>query len=117
MNATETGRLVRLLNSAMMPRHGWYDYRPCQSDTFVTAVKNAHAAGALRSYIGYEQTAKMIEDMTGVPIPVSREQTPVNVGDMLLICKLAYRVGDPKTKGQPMPADFEFGVAHFAVGK
>jgi hypothetical protein len=103
----------RLMNSAMMPDFGGYEYRQLTPDEFGRVVAAAHAANTLRAYIGYEQTAQLVERLSGVPIPVSREQTPVEDGDVLLIAKLAYRLGDPKAKGQPVAEDFVFGLATY----
>lgn len=105
----------RLMNSAMMPRPGRYDYRTLSPQEFGRLVQDAHKAGSLISYIGYEQTARLIERLAGVPIPISREQTPVEDGDILLIAKLRYRVADPRSKGDPVVEDFEFGAASYAA--
>lgn len=107
------GVKVRLMNSAMMPEFGRYEYRPLTAEQFARAVKAAHDRGELVSYVGYQQTADLIARISGVPVQVSREMTTLNDGDEILIAKLAYRVGDPKTKGDPVPEDFVFGHAVF----
>lgn len=109
---------VRLLNSALMPIPGVYVLRSLTPEEFGDAVARADACGRLISYIGYPQTADIVSDLASlsgfaaqerVDIPVSREQTPVNDSDELLIARLRYRVGDPHSKGQAVDChDFEY---------
>ena len=100
--------MIHLMNSAMMPSDGHYFLYQISPRQFATAVANAHHEGHLKSYIGYEQTASMISDLSGVPVEVNREQTVLETGDEMLIARLRYRVANPGTKGQPVPEDFEF---------
>ena len=101
--------MIRLMNSAMMPAEGSYILGRISTHEFADRVQLAAAVGTLRSYIGYQQTAEQVRALTGVEIPVSREQTMLEDGDEMLIVKLAYRVQDPALKGQGVSADaFEF---------
>lgn len=93
-----------LLNSAMMPAPGNYRLRELSAGEFGAAVKAAHDGGTLVSYIGYPQTADLISSVAGVPVPLNRAETDVADGDVLLIARLKYRVGDPATKGAPVDA-------------
>lgn len=103
----------RLLNSAMMPAFGRYDYAELSPEAFANEVWAAYHSERLISYIGYQQTADLISQLAGMPIAVSREQTELEDGDVLLIARLRYRVADPKTKGEPVPEDFIFGIAYY----
>lgn len=108
--------MIRLLNSAVMPVQGDYRLVRVSEPEFATEVRRAHQDGELVSYIGYPQTAEHIRRLSGVTVAVSREQTTLEDGDTLLICKLAYRVVDPATKGQPQPEDFEYFVCQYSRG-
>lgn len=105
-----------LLNSAMMPAPGNYSLRELSAADFGSAVKAAYLDDTLVSYIGYQQTADLISDLASVPIPLNRAETHVANGDVLLIARLKYRVGDPVTKGAPVDADaFAFYYCGFTV--
>jgi hypothetical protein len=97
---------ARLLNAAVMPRPGRYDLQPLAPQQFAQRVR------ALRpvSYIGYPAAAAMLESLCGLPVPVCRESTPVEDGDILLVARLRYRVGNPAAKGHVVAGvdDYEF---------
>jgi hypothetical protein len=110
--------MIRLMNSAMMPAEGTYTLRRLEPIIWACRLRAADEQGQLRSYIGYQQTADYIRDLSGIEIPVSREQTTLVDGDELLIVKLAYRVADPALKGQGVDAQsFEFYHATFSAIK
>jgi len=104
-----------LLNSAMMPDEGLYILRRVSREFFAELVADAHRRGNLQSYIGYPETAQHIERVSGVPIPVNRAATQLPDQAVIAICKLAYRVADPGSKGkfQPSDEDFEYFVATY----
>lgn len=106
--------VVKLLNSKMMPRAGIYDLsEPMRTEDWALEVIRAAKAGALESYIGYQKTADLIAEMTGIPIAVNRGQTGIKDGDTMLIAALNYRPDAP-TKGAPVrEEDFEFFKAQF----
>jgi hypothetical protein len=95
---------VRLMNAAMMPQPGTYRAEALSQEEFVEALR---AAPGFVSYVGYPQTAEWIQQIAGVIVPVSREQTVLEDGDVLLVCKLAYRV-DPRRKGDWQQEDWEY---------
>jgi len=101
--------IVRLMNSAMMPEVGTYHCTVIRVNEFRDLVQKAHREDTLKSYIGYQETADMIEKITGVPIPVSREKTELYGGEIILVARLKYRV-NPTDKGREKPTlkDFEF---------
>ena len=102
--------MILLLNAAVMPTEGHYTLKQISDTEFRTLLRAAAASDNFRSYIGYPETARLIEDMTGVEIAVSREQATLNTGDVMLIVKLRHRVADPSTKMTLAPSidDFEF---------
>ena len=108
--------MIKLMNSAMMPREGDYYNRRLTLEEFAKEVKNAHENGTLESFIGYESTAAIIKQISGVPITISRAQTTIEHDDVLLIAKLKYRV-NPGEKGisQPGIEDFEFFRCKFRI--
>ena len=107
--------MIFLMNSAMMPDDGKYLIETIDTDTFKEAVIDADAQDNLKSMIGYPETARIIEDLTGVKIEVSRQETRLETGDMMLICRLKYRMGDPAIKGKTKQSidDFRFSRCHF----
>ena len=102
--------MIKLMNSAIMPRSGDFYNREIGLEQFAEEVRVADETDTLDSYIGYQTTADIIEEISGVKVGISRAQTKVEHGDVLLIIKLKYRLGDPKLKGitQPTIDDFEF---------
>lgn len=103
--------MLKLMNSAMMPTEGRYTLKRITEGAFAEILKTAES---FESSIGYQQTADYIEKISGVKVPVSRNPTTLADGDYMLIIKLAYRVADPATKGQPQPEDYEFFLASYA---
>lgn len=109
--------MVHLMNTAMMPREGGYNLVRINKDEFRLRVIDAHNHNQLKSHVGYVETAKLIEDLTGVRIDISREKTIVEEGDSMLICKLEKRLENPADKGKLNPTldDFEFFYCAFNV--
>lgn len=106
-----------LINSALMPNPG-LTYRPrvVSADEFAALVRRAVADGSIESFIGYEATAAAVERLTGWRPPLSRAQTTVQAGDVMLVIKLKYRLdnagkkSDPSFQNQVNLEDFEFWV-------
>ena len=97
-----------LLNSAVITAEGVYEYRLV---TPAEAREWLHAGGWL-SRIGYPQTADHIEKLSGVRPELSREASPMEVGDEALVVRLRYRVADPSQKGSVAvgPDVWEYGI-------
>ena len=102
--------MILLLNAAVMPTEGVYTLKRISKSEFQELLREAAAAKNLQSYIGYPETARLIEQLTGIEIEVSREQATVVPGDTLLIVKLRQRVANPADKDIPQRSigDFEF---------
>jgi hypothetical protein len=96
--------VYKLMNSAMMPDEGTYTLKRCTKDEFVKLLQS----NKFESFIGYPDTAAFISRISGVDIEVSRQQTAVNDGDILLIVRLKYRVADPAEKARFTPSDDDF---------
>jgi len=96
-----------------MPAPGTYDLRRISREDFVSCLKKYD----FQSFIGYEDTAKFLERISGVKIPVSREPTTVESGDALLIVKLKYRLSNPgdKAKFTPLDSDYEFFECYYTA--
>lgn len=104
--------MYKLMNTAMMPRGGYYALFDIDQEEFVHHVQCADAVNQLESYIGYPQTAEFVEQLTGIKIEVNRTETKIASGDILLIIKLRYRVNAPK--GEPVKEeDFIFQIANY----
>ncbi|RKU22868.1 hypothetical protein C6503_03645 [Candidatus Poribacteria bacterium] len=102
--------MILLLNSAVMPTEGVYTLKRISEATFRTVLQGAAAAKNFQSYIGYPETAHLIEEFTGIEVEVSREQATLAPGDIILIVKLRHRVANPTDKDIPQLSigDFEF---------
>lgn len=103
-------RKVKLMNSAMMPLAGIYNIQQISIEEFVSFLENE-----FESYIGYPDTARMVEKIFAsrrpgrqIEVPVSREQTALEDGDMMLIIRLRYRVANPGQKGKFTPGEDDF---------
>lgn len=109
--------MIRLMNSAMMPRPGRYDLRAVPPGRFAELVREGCRGGTLVSYIGYPHLAEFLSGWCGCHIPVSRAVTPVEDGDTLLIARLRYRIDNPatKTSARPKADDYEFYTAVFTA--
>ena len=104
-----------LLNSAMMPDEGLYILQRVSRELFAELIADAYRQGHLQSYVGYAETARHIENISGVPIEVNRSATQLPDQALIAICKLKYRVGDPTIKDQFRPGneDYEYFVATY----
>ena len=102
--------MILLLNSAVMPDEGVYTLKRISEATFKKELQDAATSDNFKSYIGYPETARLIEEITGVAVAVSREQATLVPGDIMLIVKLRQRVVNPADKEtlQFSIDDFEF---------
>jgi len=109
----------RLMNSAMMPAPGHYDFERVPLRTFVTMVQSAYYDRSLVSYCGYPQNADLISRLAKVPIEVSRRHAGPDMedGDVLLIMTLRYRPNAGPKGANVNPSDFEYGAATFRARK
>lgn len=92
-----------LLNSAVLAAGAYGDYRYAHAG--VEDLRAFVADGAVRSGIGYPDTAWLIGEWTGWTPPVSRESTVLKPGDVAFVVRLRYRVSNPATKGHPVSSD------------
>ena len=102
-----------LLNAAMVPTPGIFRYQQISRDEAVAWLKSAALAPErAQSYIGYPQTAEHINQLSGrrMDVPLNRAKCTMRLGDEAFVCKLAYRLENPATKGQPQPEDWEYGL-------
>lgn len=100
-----------LMNAAMIPSPGIWRYEKISADR-AAAWLRSHAA-TVESFVGYPQTAEHLSRLhgDGWVCPLNRQKVEgLHAGDEALICKLAYRVENPATKGQPQPEDWEYGI-------
>ena len=108
-------QMLHLLNSAVMPTEGIYTLKRIPETEFQTHLQEADATGNFRSYIGYPETARRIEQLTGIKIAISREQAELTPGDVMLIVKLRHRIQDLSDIKiyQPSLDDLEFFICHW----
>lgn len=90
--------MILLLNSAVMPNEGVYTLKRISDTTFQRMLRDAALTDNFKSYIGYPETARLIEQIAGITIEVSRAQAVLTPGDIMLIVKLRQRVANPADK-------------------
>jgi len=97
-----------LLNSAVITAPGVYKYTLVPPEEAAEWIRQ----GGWESRIGYSQTADWIEQLAGIRPPLSREASPMQLGDEALVVRLKYRVTDPSQKGAVAvgPDDWEYGI-------
>ena len=102
--------MILLLNSAVMPDEGVYTLKQISVDTFKKVLRETSATDNFKSYIGYPETARLIEQITGIAVGVSREQATLTSADTMLIVRLRHRVANSADKEilQPTVDDFDF---------
>jgi hypothetical protein len=110
LSATPRPTVRLLMNSAMMPAPGTYRLRWVSRDEFVREMREGFV-----SYIGYPDTARYLERLSGFYVPVNRDETLIFEGAVMLICKLRYRLSDPAQKGRFTPSDddYEFFICRY----
>lgn len=93
-----------------MPNEGVYTLKRISEARFTKEIQEAAETGNFNSYIGYPQTAQLIEQITGIAVEVSRTQATLTPGDSMLIVKLRQRIVNPVDKEtlQLSIDDFEF---------
>ena len=97
-----------LMNAAMMPEDGTYTRREIGKADFVSIVRKANSCGILKSYIGYHETARHINKITGVWIEVTRDDTKITKYDEVVVCKLKKRVPVKGEEQYPLGNDFQY---------
>lgn len=92
-------RKLILMNSAMMPFEGAWRLEKITPEM---AKEISQRADVIQSFIGYESTAKYMSNVLGVEVPINRSVvTKEDFQDAIaIICKLKYRVKNPKEKGK-----------------
>lgn len=96
---------MKIMNSAMMPHAGKYTCKQISKKEFCEEIQGADV---LESYIGYPQNIDLILRWTGVSLPLCRDSTTFEDGDVALVMRLDYRVA-PGEKGRPVgEGDFSF---------
>ena len=109
--------MILLLNAAVMPSEGVYTLKQISKAEFRTCLQEASATDNFKSYVGYPETARIIEEITGVTVEVNREQAVLKPQDVMLIVKLRQRVADPVNKEtlELSIDDLEFYQCHWQV--
>ena len=107
--------MVILLNARVMPRIDWtggiYYSKQIVADEFGLELKAANKSGELRSYIGHESTAKVIQSTWDVMVDVNRKDAEIVTGDILL---MIYLQGRPPIERDAILTDFKFAIGIYA---
>ena len=97
-----------------MTRPGVYNCREITADYFYNVIQTAYHEGVLKTYIGYTQNRDLIQRNTGLNFPLSRAETILEDGDIILAMVLKYRTDG--IKGQDVdPDDFQFFYITFKI--
>ena len=96
----------------MMPQEGTYHIQRITRREFGTRIIAAARDGKLKSWIGYQQNADFIYELTGIKIEVTREVTKLKHEDKILVIKLKYRATGYKGEAVD-PKDFEFYLCRY----
>ena len=107
---------VHLLNAAVMPAaNGTYTSVGISESEFATRAVKAYDTGNLVSYVGYESTARLLSDLCGFEIRESRAETLLEDGDVLLIARVKYRLGNKMNPNTKLTLDdLEFRVVYYS---
>lgn len=98
---------IHLTNSAVMTRPGVYTCRELSAQQFYGEILGAWHLGTLKTYIGYTQNRDLIRRNTGLDFPLSRAETILEDGDVILAMVLNYRTEGIKGR-EVDPEDFRF---------
>lgn len=107
--------MLHLMNAAVMPCEGSYTAKSLTAEEYAERIKLAlNSIKAIKSSIGYPAAADIIEQLTGWRPPINRDRTEIQTGDVMLVCRLQYRVADPRDKKHQAPSvgDYEFFEIH-----
>lgn len=113
----KTIRTIRLMNSAMMPNDGVYRKATFSKEAFKAEFDAHRLAGAeIKSYIGYPETARILSELLKFDVKVSRDETTLDFGDVMLVARLKYRVNptEKATNRKQTIEDFEFSEIYFS---
>ena len=104
-----------LMNSAMMPTDGYYFVKQVPKDEFVKLWKSLKED--FISSVGYEDNAIYLTELLGEHIPMNRQETSFEEGDILFILKLKYRLRNPRIKGRftPRETDYMYQVGKYSM--
>lgn len=108
VTVSQENEMIKLMNSAMMPQEGTYLCTKISEQSFARWIRTH----PFESFVGYEATAKHIEAISGVQVPVNRGETTLAPDDVMLVCRLNFRLADPKKKADrnyaPEREDYEY---------
>ena len=115
----KTNAIVHLLNSAMMPAaDGVYLSKQLTAAEFASRASFAYDNGNLISYVGYKSTAQLLSELCGFEIRENRAETLIDDGDILLVARIKYRLGErPNPDAKPALDDLEFRVVYYSLKK
>jgi hypothetical protein len=116
----------------MVPNEGTFSYRLISRDQAASWLYEHFGFDDVlpTSFVGYQQTADHLSHLAEeewyrrndtsdglglssapkLDIPLNRAKCSMQPGDEALVCRLAYRVENPATKGQPQAEDWEYGI-------
>jgi hypothetical protein len=105
---------THVFNACNMPQTGVYILERLDAATFAAAIREAAQNGRIVSSLGYQVNAEIIEQMSGIALPVSVRRIELKDADDILAMRLKYdpqrRPGQRDISG---PEDFEFFKARY----
>ena len=100
--------MIYLLNGAILTNYGQYSFEKIPVETVTKLLKEF----TFTSAIGHEATAKLITELTGVYVPLSRIQVTLNPGDNGIVFRLLNRLPEGKVLSyeELKNIQYEFGL-------
>lgn len=98
-----------ILNSAVITTPGKYSYKLITAEEAKEFLKK----GEFLSTLGYIETAQALFAITGINVPVNRQQIKMKKGDEALVFRLTCRLDDSTLKGCLTP---EFVLQNSEIG-
>lgn len=95
-------KILKLMNSSMMPSPGKYECREINVPEFVKIFRDNEYCDRWESYIGYPNCANVASQILGEEIPISRQETELEDGDEILVLRLNYRPDATKKAGNEL---------------
>jgi hypothetical protein len=107
--------MIHLTNAAVINIAGTYTVAKVDKDVFTIYLKNK----TVKSWLGYQQNADILFDMTGIRFEIDRGTLNIQPGDEILVMKLKFRLDDTSKKSNQnfqktlTPDDFDFLIIKY----
>lgn len=104
------------MNSAMMPVDGLYRKKTVSATVFAESFRREAQIHGWESYIGYPNATKVLSNLLGITVPLTRQQTVLSQSDLMFCMQLTYRVEPAQKAGNQHGdrlEDYVFSIVTF----